>query len=183
MILSARWMIVFLVVIMLLSFVAVLGARVFVHETMGESAVAEVSHYPVKMLMILNQTAFRIEDRVNITFYLENIGNETLELSFMDGREHFSFTVYDENGLKVYEPQSAFLQERIPMNLPPGFATGITGGLFWYQEYTPVFKGFDQDPMYEYRKTPPGIYKIVGSFTSVSLHLAMETPPITITTE
>lgn len=154
------------------------GEDIMVGETAGGGIMVEASHYPLKLTMVLNKTTFKVGEPINITFITENIGNETLTMIFSDGSDHFSFIVYDENGSKVYEPQRGYLMVRIPTLVSPGLA-GVAQDT-WYQQYNPIFRGWDEDPLFEYKKVPPGKYQIVGVFVS-SLSFTIQTPPTMIT--
>jgi len=150
-------------------------------ETEGAGIMVEASHFPLKLTMILNKTTFEVEEPVNFTLVLENIGNETLTIH--SGGDHFSFIVYDKNGSKVYEPDPVWLAVYVPPeHLPPGLALRAQGPwLAWYQQYTPIFRGWGEEPLFEYRKAPPGAYQIVGQFISHTLNFTIETPTVIIT--
>jgi hypothetical protein len=143
----------------------------------GGGVMAEASLFPLKLTMILNRTTFKVNETVKMTLLVENIGNETLPFKY--GSDEFSFVVYDRYGSQVYRASYAYLAQIIPLPLPPGLSQSHT--LTWYQDYDPIFRDFDQDPLYEYRKVPPGMYQIVGLFESHTIHLTIETPPLRVT--
>ncbi len=151
-----------------------------IEETGGGGVMVEAVHFPLRLTMVLNKTTFEFGEPVNMTFQIENIGNETLTFHYHGGADHFSFVVYDKSGSKVYEPDRAWLALYMPPTpVPPGLAL-VTQDT-WYQQYNPIFRGWDEDPLYEYRKVSPGTYQIVGLFISHTLNFTIETPPVTIT--
>lgn len=180
MILSPKRMVVLCLAFVVLGLTGVCGLKALtrtVENGVGGGVMAEASMFPLKLTIILNRTTFKVGETVNMTLLLENIGNETLPFKY--GNDRFSFVVYDRYGSRVYKPNIAYLAQIIPLPLPPGLSQSCT--LTWHQEYDPIFRGFDQDPLYEYRKVPPDIYQIVGLFESHTLDLTIETPPLIAT--
>jgi hypothetical protein len=144
----------------------------------GGAAVVEATKFPLKLMMILNKTAFEINETVGIAFFLENIGNETFYLSLYE--DYFSFVVYDEAGSEVYNWKKNYvhLTIYIPASLPPDLSR--SGALRWYQDYNPKLITLDPHTLFEYRKVAPGRYQIVGQFLDNSKSI-VETPIVTIT--
>lgn len=138
-------------------------------ETEGAGIMVEASRFPLKLTMILNKTTFEVEEPVNMTFYLENIGNETLTMVFSDGHDRFSFNVLDENDSLIYESHWFYPTVYIPMDVPPRLAR-ITTQTWWQK--TNIGDGTQQVKL--------GKYKIVGLFISGTFDFTIETPPITI---
>lgn len=157
-----------------------LEAITVVEKTVGGGIMVEASHFPLKLAMVLNKTTFEMGEPVNMILQIENIGNETLTLHYYGGADHFSFVVYDKNGFKLYEPDRVWPTLYMPPeHVPPGLARIAQDT--WHQQYNPIFRGWGEDPLYEYKKVPSGAYQIIGQFISHALNFTIETPPVTIT--
>lgn len=164
MILTLKQMSVLLIVSMFLSSAIVWGlkATTAVEETVGRGIMVKASHFPLKLTMLLNKTTFEVGELVNITLFLENIGNETLDIHYRV-IDYFSFIVYDKNGSKVYEPDPVWLALYTPkVPLPPGLAQIAV--IPWHQPYD----------------LKPNAYQIAGLFISHTLNFTIETMPVTI---
>jgi len=153
--------------------------RLLIDVIPKESIVVESTRNPLKLVMILNKTTYRLGETIKITFSIENIGNKTLDMSqYEDG---FNFVVYDEAGSEVYDYNKNWLHPAIyiPMPLPPDLSR--FGVLTWSQDYNLKLITLDPHPLFEYRKVLPGRYQIVGQFISSHSRLIIKTPPVTIT--
>ncbi len=97
-----------------------------------------------------------------------------------DGHERFKCILYDEGGSQVYELSLAYLQLYQPESVPPGLARMEVYA--WHQKYDPIYRGLDEDPIFEGGgQIPKGKYQIVGQIKTSSLGFIIETPPVTIT--
>jgi len=168
MILSPKQMAILCILSVLLGSAAVWGLRAAgrMVATAGGAAVVEASHSPLRLIMILNKTTFKVKEPLNIHLILENIGNETLTLCFSDGIDFPVFVVYDEKGSKVFDlREDLFLiPSHQPFDLPPKQSNGVA--LTWYLELQ------------------PGTYQIVGIYNGglgFMLGFTIKTEPITIT--
>lgn len=123
----------------------------------------ETLHFPLRLRMMLDKTTFEIGESVDITFFLENIGDDTVTLVFSDGQDRFSFSVFDERGSRVYRPNLFYAQVYLPMAIPPGLACWHVHT--WWQQ------------------AMQGSYYVVGSFVSGTFNITLTTPPVPITVE
>jgi hypothetical protein len=153
----------------LLGAVVVYGLKTttLMEEADGGGIMVEATKSPLKLEMVFNKTTFEVGKIVNFMVTLENIGNETVTVCWGSpgsSPDYFSFIVYDKDGLKVYEPNSGWLDfYRPPMSLPPGLATIAT--IPWHQPYN----------------LAPDTYHIVGLYRSHILNMTLETSPVEIT--
>ncbi len=147
----------------------------------NQPVTVEASNYPLSLSMTIDKTVFELGEPVKITFRLENIGNETLNLYFSDGNDAYDFIVYNESNTIVYRKyyDTLYPQVHTPSKMEPGEARGRTWA--WWQVDGLVYQGLDKDPPAYYEKVPPGTYHITGLFISHTLNITVETPPITIT--
>lgn len=164
MILTLKQMSVFFIASVFLGSAIVWGLKTTTvgEEIVGGGIMVEGTTLPLKLRMILNKTTFELNETVQISFSIENIGNETLPLSLYE--DHFSFVVYDEAGFVVYDYNKNWGHPAIyiSMPLPPNLSSWAT-------------------PFPLYENLPPGRYDIVGQFISGHLGHIVETPPVTIT--
>lgn len=133
----------------------------------GGGIMVEATKYPLRLTIILNETTFKVGEKVNFTLFVENIGNETLAFHF-GYMDHSSYVVYYENGSTVYDFEEHTFWPMVilpPTYVPSGLVLRFQ--MTWYQK--------KDAPL------PPGTYHLVGGFRSGSLGLIIETPPVTIT--
>jgi hypothetical protein len=144
-----------------------------------EGIVVEATKFPLKLTMVLDKTKFELSEPVKMAFFIENIGNETLDMSMYE--DDFDFVVYDEAGYEVYELNKNVVHPAvyIPMPLPSGLSR--PGTLTWSQDYNLKLVTLDPHPQFEYRKVSPGRYQIIGQFVSSHLRFTIKTPPVAIT--
>jgi len=181
MMLSLKSMFVLGLLSVLLGAMVVYGLKTttLMDDTDEGAIIVETIKFPLKLRMMLNKTAFELNETVGIEFSAENIGNETLNMSLYE--DDFNFVIYDEASSEVYDWNKNWAHPAIyiPMPLPPGLSR--SGAFQWSQDYNPILVSLDQYPYFEYKKVSPGRYQIVGQFTSGHLRLIVETPPVTIT--
>lgn len=121
----------------------------------------ETLHFPLRLRMVLDKTIFEIGEPVDITFFLENIGDDTVTLVFSDGHDRFSFSVFDESGSQIYRLNLFYAQVYQLMEIPPDLAC-------WYVHTW-------------WQQAMQGSYHVVGSFVSGTFNITLTTQPVPLT--
>jgi len=142
------------------------------------SVEAEATAYPFKLKIILEKTAYKSRELVNVTGILTNIGEDNLTL-YHSADIEFDFIVYDENFLHVFQYSNEWFIPAIYLPfppIPPNNNVTLTG--FWNQIYdgsgkiTPELWG---------KRVPSGTYYVTGFFLCTTYKLRIQTPAIRIT--
>ena len=143
------------------------------------SVEAEATEYPFRLTMSLEKTAYKLGELVYVTSTLTNIGEENVTLQ-TGGLDRMDFFVYDENFIRVFQDSRRHFGTVLVLNrsflFPPG--DSITGKGFWDQ--TRDGSG-EVIPELWREEALPGIYYIVGVFSSRTYNIEPKTPAIRIT--
>jgi len=138
---------------------------------------AEVTYYPFKLEMELENDTFKVGEIVRINFKLTNIGNETVTITFRSALLFDDFAVYNQYGEKIYEfgLNHCFAAALVPKTLKPSEFLERTRS---WEQLKSVW------PTLNRTAVEPGIYYIVGMTNLFDFQdergLKMETPAIKI---
>lgn len=137
---------------------------------------AGATQYPFKLTISLEKTSYKLKEPINITLYMQNIGEESI---FLRHPKQFDFIVYDDVFNKVYklgEHSGWVALWQPPIEVEPGEIVNTTRT--WYQDI-----GFERvEPgLIHYYWAKPGTYFVTGVFSSATYNVTLETPAIRIT--
>jgi len=136
---------------------------------------AEATKYPFKLTITLEKTAYKLGERVNVTWTLTNIGTENITL-YHSVDDFPDFIVYDCTFNHVFQYVSYYFRSAdfYPFRpIAPGKKTG--GIVFWKQIYDMQAKTGPWG-----QRVPPGVYYIIGSFDSPTYRVTLRTPLLRI---
>jgi hypothetical protein len=147
---------------------------------------AEATEYPFKLTIALEKTTFKVEEPVNITWVLTNIGQENVTL--YNSRDFpLDFLVRDQGFTNVFRYRSyvGVLQVIYPF-APIMPSDNMTMADVWKQIYDDRFLKLP-DPyngvghFWSPKKVFPGTYYVSGIFHSATYGVNIETPVMRIT--
>ena len=138
---------------------------------------AEKTQYPFRLTVELEKSTYNLEEQVNVTWILTNIGEENVTL-YNSIDYPFDFVVYDENYNYVFRFRQYVA---VPMmvyaiaHIAPNDSLTLTG--VWKQIYDSIAGSQNRA---DFMNAMPGIYYFSGFFESRTYNLTLQTPPIRI---
>lgn len=122
-----------LVGLMVIAFVAVAINQPYNQawsETADDAVTVEASEGPLKLIVTLNKTAYKVCEEINLTIQIVNISNSTIELLY--GTPFvcppIRFTVYDQENNTIYNSET-YVQATVVLSynkiLEPNYSLGL----------------------------------------------------------